>query len=57
MISVRAYDRAHMMVDATVCAGAAVAKELERQFASEQVAYIHLHNAPQGCFSCQVNRA
>jgi hypothetical protein len=57
MISVRAYNRAHMMVDAAVCAGAAVAKELERQFAGEQVAYIHLHNAPQGCFSCQVNRA
>ncbi|HET7649079.1 MAG TPA: DUF1203 domain-containing protein [Gammaproteobacteria bacterium] len=57
VISVRAYDSAHMMVDAAVCEGAAVGKEIERQFAGERVAYIHLHNAPQGCFSCQVNRA
>jgi hypothetical protein len=35
-MSVRAYDAAHLMVDA---------------------AYIHLHNAKRGCFSCRVDRA
>ncbi|MGO9930735.1 MAG: DUF1203 domain-containing protein [Steroidobacteraceae bacterium] len=26
-------------------------------FSSKEVAYIHLHNANRGCFSCAVNRA
>ena len=30
--------------------------ELERRFADERVAYIHLHNARPGCFSCLVRR-
>jgi hypothetical protein len=57
LISLRAYDSAHMLVSATVCEGAVVASELDRHFDTAHVAYIHLHNAKQGCFSCQVNRA
>lgn len=57
LISVRAYDATHMMLNAEVCEGPAVAMEITRQFADERVAYIHLHNARQGCFSCLVNRA
>lgn len=57
LISVRAYDAGHMMVDATVCEGAVVASELERHFSNGDVAYIHLHNAKRGCFSCRVDRA
>lgn len=56
-ISVRAYDARHMMVGAEVCAGAAVADEIERRFADPEVSYIHLHNAKRGCFSCLVRRA
>jgi hypothetical protein len=56
LISVRAYNGEHMMVTATVCEGIAVAAEIERIFADSKVAYIQLHNAKQGCFSCQVNR-
>jgi hypothetical protein len=56
-ISVRAYDAAHMMVDASVCDGPDVASEIERQFENAAVAYIHLHNAKRGCFSCRVERA
>ena len=56
LISVRAYNAAHIMVDASVCAGDAVAAEIERQFANAQVAYLHLHNAKQGCYSCRVDR-
>jgi len=26
-------------------------------FAHKEVAYIHLHNAKRGCFSCAVERA
>ena len=57
LMSVRAYDAAHMMVAANVCEGVNVAQELEKCFSNDQVDYIHLHNAKQGCFSCQVVRA
>lgn len=57
VISLRAYDAAHMMIDAAVCEGASVATELQRFLGNDDVAYIHLHNAKQGCFSCRVDRA
>jgi uncharacterized protein DUF1203 len=55
-ISVRAYDGDDMIVGAEVCAGDAVAAEIERQFGDDRVRYIHLHNAKRGCFSCLVRR-
>jgi hypothetical protein len=57
LISLRAYDSAHMLVAATVCEGEVVASEIERAFDDAAVAYIHLHNAKQGCFSCLAERA
>lgn len=56
LLSLRAYDAGHLMVAATVCAGRAVADEIGRHFAQSAVAYIHLHNAKPGCFSCAVHR-
>jgi hypothetical protein len=55
-ISVRAYDARHMIVAAEICPGVAAEAEIQRQFANPDVAYIHLHNAKQGCFSCRVER-
>jgi hypothetical protein len=52
LMSLRAYDAGHMMVDAEVCEGAGVAAELARMFDHPSVDYIHLHNARRGCFSC-----
>lgn len=57
LMSVRAYDAAHMIVDAGVCEGVAAGDEIRRLFARADVAYIHLHNARRGCFSCRVDRA
>jgi hypothetical protein len=57
LMSVRAYDSAHMIVAASVCEGVLAGSEIEQFFENELVAYIHLHNAKRGCFSCQVNRA
>ena len=57
LMSVRAYDAAHMMVAATVCEGTSAAMEIKDYFQRADVAYIHLHNAKRGCFSCQVVRA
>ncbi len=55
-MSLRAYDSAHMIINAEVCAGAEVGAEIERQFGNPLVSYIHLHNAKRGCFSCSVRR-
>jgi uncharacterized protein DUF1203 len=57
LMSVRAYDERHFIVDAEVCAGADVAKTVRRMFEREEASYIHLHNAKRGCFSCRVERA
>jgi hypothetical protein len=57
LMSVRAYDARHLMIDATVCPGIEAASAIEKMFRSDQVAYIHLHNANRGCFSCAVRRA
>lgn len=57
LMSARAYDAAHMIVDASVCEGSEAASEIERLFGNDKVAYIHLHNARRGCFSCRVERA
>ncbi len=57
LISVRAYSDRGMMLAAEVRDGREVQSELERQFANPNVAYIHLHNAKPGCFSCAVVRA
>jgi hypothetical protein len=56
LMSVRAYDAQHMMVDAEVCEGERVRGPIERLLADDKVAYLHLHNAKRGCFSCRVER-
>lgn len=55
-ISVRAYDRAALMLGAQICAGTDVAVRLDALFDDPAVAFVHLHNAAHGCFSCQVDR-
>jgi hypothetical protein len=57
LMSVRAYDARDMIIDASVCEGTQTAAEIERLFANRAVAYIHLHNAKRGCFSCRVERS
>jgi hypothetical protein len=56
LMSLRAYDRAHMMTAATVVDGELVAATLERLFANPDIAYVHLHNAKPGCYSCLAER-
>jgi hypothetical protein len=55
-ISIRAYDAAHMMIDAVVCEGVATSRAIGQLFAVAAVEYLHLHNAKRGCFSCAVKR-
>jgi hypothetical protein len=56
LISVRAYDALDCMTDAAVYPGAALAAPMQRLFDDPRIAYIHLHNANRGCFSCAVRR-
>jgi hypothetical protein len=56
LISLRAYDASALMRDASVCAGHEVAAQLEGLLQDPAVAYIHLHNAKQGCYSCRAER-
>lgn len=57
LMSVRAYNVSDWIIDASVCEGSVVRAEMERFLDNDAVAYIQLHNAKRGCFSCQVNRA
>ena len=56
LMSLRAYDAADLMIAAEVCEGGEVAARLGAQFADPAVAYVHLHNAKRGCFSCLAKR-
>ena len=56
LISLRAYDRAAMMIEASVLDGTAVGDALDDLFADRAVAYVHLHNAKRGCYSCRASR-
>jgi hypothetical protein len=57
LMSVRAYDAADQIIDATVCAGSDAGAAIQKMFSDAEVAYIHLHNANRGCFSCAAHRA
>ena len=55
-ISPRAYDHRHMTIAADVVDGKAIAARLTEYFDNAAVAYVHLHNAKPGCFSCVARR-
>jgi hypothetical protein len=57
MISLRAYDADDMIIDAAVAEGAGIEHEIRRLLGHAAVAYLHLHNAKRGCYSCKVVRA
>jgi hypothetical protein len=54
--SARAYDGDGLMVDAEVGGGGELESLIGNLFANSEAAYIHLHHARRGCFSCRVDR-
>jgi Protein of unknown function (DUF1203) len=56
LLSVRAYDARHAMVDAEVAPGAELESLIGRFFADPSVSYLHVHNARRGCYACRVDR-
>jgi hypothetical protein len=57
LLSVRAYDAGGIIVDAEVVDGKEIETLIERWFAREDVAYLHVHYARRGCYACRVERA
>jgi len=56
-MSVRGYDGEGIMKNARVVEGRVLQGVIHDFFADEHVAYLHLHNAGAGCYSCRVDRA
>lgn len=55
-LSLRAFDAAHMMVDAAVLDGQDVESAIGRFFANSKVDYIHAHYAQPGCYAARIDR-
>lgn len=57
LLSVRGFDEHGMLRDADVAQGTALEPLIERLFANEAVAYLHVHIARPGCYAARVDRA
>ncbi len=56
LISARAFDENHYMVDADVVEGTQLQEAITAMFEDSRVAYLHLHHARQGCFAARATR-
>jgi Protein of unknown function (DUF1203) len=54
LLSVRAYDERHMLVDAEVTEGTELEGVAQRLLGGE-AAYLHVHNARPGCFAARID--
>jgi len=57
LVSVRAFDERHMMIDADVVEGAQAAELFDRLLSNPAASYLQVHNARRGCYSSRVERA
>lgn len=57
LLSLRAFDAAHMLVDADVVHGRDVEPVIERLLANPHAAYLHAHYAKPGCYAARIDRA
>ncbi len=55
-LSVRCYDSAEMMIDATVIDGNDLRRTIQRFFANSASNRIHVYNATRGCWAVAVDR-
>lgn len=55
-LSLRGYDAEALLVEASTSAGAELDIALQKLLDNEQVRYVHIHNAAQGCYHCRVER-
>jgi hypothetical protein len=57
LLSLRAFDAQHMMVDADVVHGRAAEAAILRLLADPRAAYLHAHFAKPGCYAARIERA
>lgn len=57
LISLRAYNGGDRIVAAEVLDGGQAGDWLRERLDDRQIAYVHLHNARYGCYSCRADRA
>ena len=57
LLSLRAFDSDHMMVDADVVHGSEAEPVIERLLANPRAAYLHAHYAKAGCYAARIERA
>lgn len=56
LLSLRAFDRAGMLVDADVVHGREIERVIERMFADPRADYLHVHYAKPGCYAARIAR-
>lgn len=56
LMSVRAFNKDGMMVDADVAHGEELEPLFDRMLSDSSVDYLHLHNAKPGCYAARVDR-
>ena len=57
LISIRAFDDKHYMIEADVVDGSRLNESIPTMLQDRRIAYLHLHNAKRGCFAARVTRA
>jgi hypothetical protein len=57
LLSLRAFDREAMLLDADVVDGTALEPLIQRMLADERAAYLHVHFARAGCYAARIDRA
>ena len=57
LLSLRAFDSEHMMIDADVTEGAQAQELAERFLTDPKVDYIHVHYARRGCYAARIDRS
>ena len=56
LVSLRFFDRDHMMIDADVVSGERAAAAISAAFENTKIDYAHIHYAKPGCFAASVQR-
>lgn len=56
MLSLRAFDAAHLIADAELVDGREAEAAIVRLFANPRVDYIHAHYATRGCYAGRIDR-
>ncbi|MGO9991082.1 MAG: DUF1203 domain-containing protein [Steroidobacteraceae bacterium] len=57
LISIRAFDRNHWMIEGDVCDGRELDTAIQRLLAKSEVGYLHAHYAKPGCYAARIERA